>query len=1071
MTELSRIRGALRWVRQAQARRRALAAGEGTLWISVVVVALSAVLLGLYYGRTLQLALLVVWGVLLGGYWLARVALPLVRGRRDEDTARLLESHARELRSDLTGALQFGEALRSEAGAGSEASGEASRLGSPTLMRAHVEHVARRVVGRLPAIERGLPSHRPARLRVAAAVVAACFAVLLVAAPQVAQTGLRRLFLGAPPVPSMAAGTVAEQPAQPLVAGIRVTYRYPAYTGREPVRIDNPTGRIEVLAGTEVTLRAQALRPLARASMVMTSDGAPAAPGPDDAAQQGGATEPQDDDDATRTAMDLSVAGSLLEVVFTPMQDATYHFAGVTVGGRALRDPVERHIVVIPDAPPQVELMAPGESVVSASADEAVPFRFTASDDFGLTELAFVYSLLGDDAHEQRDVLLSLDDNLAFQDAAGFDLAPLALQPRDELLVYLEAVDNDTIGGPKAGRSRPVRIRIAAPEDRHLETIAREEQIFEALLSILGDYLENPIGVLTRAGGETTYAVPVLSPGEYGDIYHAADRINDGVLEMLHAMQALLDFMEEDAMLLSSHYERFSSMHERLDELRREAHAVLTSMGRPAARGQLGHAHMVRLDEVRQRQEEATEDAILEIEELIAEQRMESLVRTLEELDQIQERLRDALERYRDTEDPAIREEIERELARLEARMRELLQRLAEQMQEVPREHYNVEALEEMGMMQDVGQMSDALQQIRDMLEQGDIEGALQALQDLETQISDMMSQMSQSLQSGGSGVSELDQRVAELMEEVNDLAAQEAALEEETAALQEEIRRQRTAEVEAQMAEFVEDARRRVAEMREALDEVDGERLRRDITEDLERAEGALSALDEELAEGDVASALENADGLLGELNSAGDSLDRMNRPGRTADEAYREAGERVQRVQETAQGLSRDLERLIEQARPVPGEGDMPAMQGLAQRQGETAQRLSELRERIRQMGGEMPMIEQELGPALEGVGQRMRQAQGRLGQGMLQPGLESEREAMEGLESMRQQMHQMVARERMGQRASGNISREHVEIPAEPDETPEEFRRDILDAMRDESIRAYQEANRAYYESLVR
>jgi hypothetical protein len=1071
VTELGRIRGALRWVRRAQARRRALAAGEATLWISVVVVASSALVLGLYYGRTLQLGLLAAWGGLLAAYWLGRVAVPLLRSRRDEDTARMLEAHARELRSDLTGALQFGGAL------GGGSAEEAARLGSPALMRAHVEHVARRVVGRLPTIERQLPSHRPARLRVAALAVASCFAVLLLAAPQVAQTGLRRLFLGAPPEPVMAAGAVAEQPAQPLVAGIRVTYRFPGYTGREPVRIDNPTGRIEVLAGTEVTLRAQALRPLARASLVMASEAAAGtAPASPEAQAEGGAA-----DDAaaagegagagTQTAIDLSVAGSLLEVVFTPMQDATYHFAGVTTEGRALRDPVERHIVVIPDAPPQVELMAPSESVVSASADEVVAFRFTASDDFGLTELAFVHALLGDDGDEQRDVLLSLDDNLAFQDAAGFDLTPLRLQPRDELLVYLEAVDNDTIAGPKPGRSRPVRIRIAAPEDRHLETIAREEQLFEALLTVLGDYLENPIGVLTRTAGETTYAVPVLSPGEYGDIYHAADRINDSVLEMLHAMQSLLDFMEEDAMLLSAHYERFSSMHARLDELRREAHAVLTSMGRPAARGQLGHTHMVRLDDVRQRQEQATEQAILEIEELIAEQRMESLVRTLEELDEIQERLRDALERYRDTEDPAIREEIERELARLEARMRELLQRLAEQMQEVPREHYNVEALEEMGMMQDVGQMSDALQQIRDMLEQGDIEGALQALQDLETQISDMMSQMSQSLQSGGSGVSELDQRIAELMDEVNDLAAQEAALEEETAALQEEIRRRRTEEVEAQMAEFVEDARRRVAEMREALEGVEGERLRRDITEDLERAEGALSALDEELAEGDVASALENADGLMGELNSAGDALERMNRPGRTADGAYREAGETVQQVQETAQGLSRDLERLIEQARPVPGEGDVPAMQGLAQRQGETAQRLSELRERIRQMGGEMPMIEQELGPALEGVGQRMQQAQGRLGQGMLQPGLESEREAMEGLESMRQQMHQMVARERMGQRASGNISQERVEIPAEPDETPEEFRRDILDAMRDESIRAYQEANRAYYESLVR
>ena len=49
-------------------------------------------------------------------------------------------------------------------------------------------------------------------------------------------------------------------------------------------------------------------------------------------------------------------------------------------------------------------------------------------------------------------------------------------------------------------------------------------------------------------------------------------------------------------------------------------------------------------------------------------------------------------------------------------------------------------------------------------------------------------------------------------------------------------------------------------------------------------------------------------------------------------------------------------------------------------------------------------------------------------------------------------------------------GNMSVERVEIPEEAEETPAEFREDILDAMREESLQSYEEAIRRYYESLV-
>jgi hypothetical protein len=47
---------------------------------------------------------------------------------------------------------------------------------------------------------------------------------------------------------------------------------------------------------------------------------------------------------------------------------------------------------------------------------------------------------------------------------------------------------------------------------------------------------------------------------------------------------------------------------------------------------------------------------------------------------------------------------------------------------------------------------------------------------------------------------------------------------------------------------------------------------------------------------------------------------------------------------------------------------------------------------------------------------------------------------------------------------------MSTERVEIPEEPDQTPAEFREDILDAMREEALESYREEIRRYYERLV-
>ena len=104
--------------------------------------------------------------------------------------------------------------------------------------------------------------------------------------------------------------------------------------------------------------------------------------------------------------------------------------------------------------------------------------------------------------------------------------------------------------------------------------------------------------------------------------------------------------------------------------------------------------------------------------------------------------LRELLEQYRQTRDPALREQIEAEMRRLETRMRELLERLAAQIDQLPYEHLNMEAIEQSEVGENLTEMVSALDQIRQMLDSGDIEGALAALDRLGSEFDSLLQEV-----------------------------------------------------------------------------------------------------------------------------------------------------------------------------------------------------------------------------------------------------------------------------------------------------------------------------------------
>ncbi|MBM4364122.1 MAG: DUF4175 family protein, partial [Deltaproteobacteria bacterium] len=163
-------------------------------------------------------------------------------------------------------------------------------------------------------------------------------------------------------------------------------------------------------------------------------------------------------------------------------------------------------------------------------------------------------------------------------------------------------------------------------------------------------------------------------------------------------------------------------------------------------------------------------------------------------------------------------------------------------------------------------------------------------------------------------------------------------------------------------------------------------------------------------------------------------------------------------------------------ETGEPQPGQqGGPPQNQG--QRQRQVAEGARRLRDRIGQNGERIPGMSPEMGQKAGNAAQAMDKAAEGLDRQRPGEARPSQRQAMNELEGIMQGLKQAASPQRadrgQGERDGDGrrMSRRKVEIPdADAHESPAEFRKDLLDAMKDKAPEAFEEQVKRYYETLV-
>ena len=208
----------------------------------------------------------------------------------------------------------------------------------------------------------------------------------------------------------------------PKVKDLAIRVRFPAYTRLEPVEERKPD--LSVVRASELTFRITSSEHVAHARLRFAS-----APGIE----------------LAPAAKDLWTAS------LTPTNDLDYWVELTDAAGHKGGDESPRHLKVLPDEPPKVEIVDPGMDV-RANATNKVPVKISVTDDFGVEDIKLVFRKLNGD----EQTLVCVKTNADRRDAtatAEIDLAPLHLKEYEVVAYHAEARDNNTLDGPGVGKS------------------------------------------------------------------------------------------------------------------------------------------------------------------------------------------------------------------------------------------------------------------------------------------------------------------------------------------------------------------------------------------------------------------------------------------------------------------------------------------------------------------------------------------------------------------------------------------------------------------------------------------
>lgn len=940
---------------------------------------------------------------------------PLRVGARDSEADAVL-------RHELLGATELW--LQLEAGDTGSRSAE--------LAAAYVRRIGQLTFELDPRLALPRPARRP---RIIAA--------LLVAAAMIA-TGLHPI--GAQGLALLRAGVDGRPPPepQPVWTSLVLVLDYPDHTRRPDRRVPNPSGAIRVPAGTVVHVELDAAADADAARVVVTHDNTGQASTPAPEVFELERATAKDGNEANHEASETSDRRWTGSITVRGPGSAVVALLDLQL---ASRHSAPMRIELELDALPEVELLPLPERQREANETDRVDLRFSARDDFGLTEATLVYELMTSEGELERHRLPAgrPPGGVArtWQHRHSWDLSAIPLESRAAVSYWIEVRDNDPgLGlhplpdGPgKVASSARQQLLVHDEEAEHAANIRDLQAIRDVAVDLLAARLT------TSAFRELDDALALTHK------LRTARRIHDGAATLLTMIASAVDALAVDTMIAEREVESLAGIHARLLELHHaeaKLHETLPVGAELDPSRAPEQAPLLRkLGPHNQRELEQLEDEIIRLDDLVDNQIIAHIETLVARLQVSQQKLVEKLEQLA-AGDESVRPEIEQLEQRIREDMRRIQDARSQLRKEVGDEWLNLDAFRAM-------EARMRSQELLEQLRRGDVDGALQQAREQLDAIQQLRGQVQQQgAEQDTPALSEEDRQRMHMLRELSRLQDEQTSLRSETRRLEQQWRDQ----IGGQRAkpDAVEQAKKQAEQLREALEKVDDSNLSREGRTAWEDAREALQALEQIQQQGENQDPPPSALELFDAANEAADAINRAQRgskPGEAEADALRELAKRAERLRDN-----------LREPLPEPDEvldGDQ------TKRLSELAQRQRTLRERARRLLDD---------PAAEILPEPGRSAMDRADRGMGQAGDALDDAALDGALGGEQQaweaLQHAIDSLRQGNPPPPPSGASESSTEAERDRS---LRDQVVEAMREGDRDGFDDDTKRYYEELLR
>lgn len=963
-----------------------------------------------------------------------RRLLPL---RKEQVVAARLEEAAARRGARLSDAVRGAVELLDD--------GEDESLGrSRALCDAHIRETTQRLeqAGALASVGGvGLGLAVPTLL--AAALVMGLAGLVLLVFPQALEARLQQLFDDHAAEEALRARAAS---LLPLVTDLKLTLRFPAYMGRDDQVIPGSSGDVVAPRGTEIFLEGRADRAVKAAALLLGE---------------------------REVALEVA-GGRTLKGRFLVDAQGSYRFRLTEPDGDTELDPVAHRVTLSPDEVPKVSLEEPAEDAVVRLEDE-VPLRFSASDDYGITRVRLVVRRQGSGRPPFEKDLMSPESALRELKGGGsFTVEETGARPGDRLSVYVEALDNDTVGGPQAGRSETRVLTVFSAKEHHRKLIELEEKLLDRMVHVLGDELEAPIdgGAHKRPAEEQRRLIE-----RHG-------QIDEGGREMLALLDEVLKVLAEDQLSPEEVRRALANMRAELTLPMRNKRELTKGTRVSLDKGRSVLAYVFRHLESYQRDVVGKlEHHVLYLEDLLNTQRLAEARQIAEDLKRTQKDLQELLDQYKKEPSDEARQALLEEIEQLREQMRELMRRLAELQREVPDEYLNQEAFDQQQMM------SDAMDLDR-LIEEGKLDEAAEMLQKMVEQTQKLMEELEQSGEEyGGEEYQELREKLERFGQELSALEAKQEELLHRNERMLEAAKKQAEKQLQGKLEEKLKELEAKVEQANASLKQIDPTGLFAMEQEDAAFAQARVDDLKSALEQGDLEDALQAAGEAMAAARSVERSVaDRTRGRFGTRNKSTLDAKDRLQKARPLVEDVYDELNELMPDPSQLLSKEQRAELRKDAEQQGQLKEQADRVAEQMAEIGKELPIFGPSHKEQLQRAGQKMRQAGRELGRDGLRDARASQQQALQGLQDLREALSEMGQGSGSGglplplpgggspgSERSGNgrrRSQEKVKIPgADEFRVPDAFRKDILDAMREGAPEEWQGEVKRYYEELVK